>query len=92
MRAPVNRTQHAQPLAWRHGVAAAALGLFSTSLLLGCAGLPPPLPAWQGDPAAAAVTGDDLIIVAVADTPQPRPSPGSAPRGGYRPQRRLRGQ
>ncbi len=61
----------------------AAAALLCTTLLPGCAGLPSPLPAWHGEPAAAAVTGEDLIIVAVADTPEPRPSPGSAPRAGY---------
>lgn len=83
MRAFAHRPVGTRPPAFRIGAASTATAWLCATLLTGCAGLPSPLPAWHGEPAAAAVTGDDLIIVAVADTPEPRPSPGSAPRAGY---------
>lgn len=39
-------------------------------------------PAGPG-PSSVAVTGDEFIIVAVADTPEPRPAAGAATRAGY---------
>ena len=47
--------------------------------LSGCAVIAP----GEAAPQSAAVTGDDYVIVAVADTPEPRPGAGAAPRAAY---------
>ncbi len=47
--------------------------------LVGCGALP----AGSAAPGAASVSGDDYIIVAVADRPEARPGVGAAVRGGY---------
>lgn len=61
----------------------APLAALFTALFTACTTTPPWLPAGTQDAAAATVTGDDLIVVAVADRPEPRPVAGSAPRAGY---------
>lgn len=47
-----------------------------------CSGCAVTHPAGPG-PASVAVTGDEFIVVAVADTPEPRPAAGAATRAGY---------
>ena len=61
---------------WLLTLALAALA----AALAGCAALP----AGSATPGAAAVAGDDFIVVALADAPEVRPTTGAAVRGGYR--------
>jgi subtilisin family serine protease len=59
---------------WAQGMVLTLAALFA-----GCAALP----IGSTDAAAAAVTGDDYIIVAVDERPEARARPGAAARGAY---------
>lgn len=80
--APKPRRALAAPPAWRRFAAAPLLGglLAGLGACAPLASLKPPVTSVQ----AAAITGGDLIVVAVADPPALRPTPGSAVRAaGY---------
>jgi subtilisin family serine protease len=57
-------------------------GALALTIAAACAGCASVGMADAGPPSVA-VTGDDFIVVAVADTPEPRPAAGAATRGGY---------
>lgn len=71
-------------LGWRHVLRGSALTSAAAGLIALLAGCSMPIKPPMAPASAAAVTGGDLVIVAVADPPELRASPGSAARAaGY---------